>query len=64
MKMISDELDFPRVAEELPDYIMKNFSNEYILKKETMSAEGKLASIMIRDEIINYLNACIEERRP
>jgi len=64
VKMISDELDFPRVAEELPDYIMKNFSNEYILKKETMSAEGKLASIMIRDEIINYLNACIEERRP
>lgn len=62
--MISDELDFPRVAEELPDFIMKNFSNEYILKKDNMSAEGKLASIMIRDEIINYLNACIEERRP
>lgn len=56
--------DYPRVAEELPEYIMRAFNNEYILKREDLNAEGKLASIMIRDEIINYLNTCIDERRP
>lgn len=60
---MTDELEYPRVSEELPEYISKLFSNEYILKKDTMSAEGKLACIMLRDEILNYLHTCIEERR-
>ncbi|WP_251454859.1 hypothetical protein [Veillonella intestinalis] len=54
--------EYPRVAEELPEHLLKAFNNEYILKREDLNAEGKLACIMIRDEIINYLHTCIDER--
>ena len=50
----------PRVDEIIIDEIKQAFSVYFILKRDDLNAEQKIAYITAVEEITNYLNTCRE----
>lgn len=55
------ERNLPRVDELVVQEVKKAFDTHYILKRQDLNAEQKIAYLMAVEEIINYLDTCRSE---
>ena len=55
--------EYPYVPDELPEKVKTAFSVNYIINRDDLNSDQKIACIRIIDEVCNYLQTSIDENR-